>query len=73
MKYAIEQRLRFIDFLVHHYGTINREALTDYYGISTPQASLDINQYIKLAPGNLEYDLSLKTYRRTAQFVRVWE
>lgn len=72
MKYAIEQRLRFIDFLVHHYGSINREALTDYYGISTPQASLDIKEYIGLAPGNLEYSTSLKRYNKSPKFVRVW-
>lgn len=72
MKYAVEQRLRFIDFLVHHYGSINRGALVDYYGISSQQASTDIGEYIKLAPLNLKYDLSQKTYRKTAQFVRLF-
>jgi hypothetical protein len=72
MKYAVEQRLRFIDFLVHHYGSINREALTDYYGISVPQASHDIGEYVRLAPANITYDKSQKTYLKTAQFVRVW-
>lgn len=73
MKYAIEQRLRLIDFLVAHYGQINRDALTDYYGISVPQASLDIREYMKQAPANLEYDKVQKTYRKTAQFVRLFK
>lgn len=73
MKYAIEQRLRLIDFLVAHYSQINRDALTDYYGISVPQASLDIREYMKLAPANLEYDKVQKTYRKTAQFVRLFK
>jgi hypothetical protein len=72
IKYAVEQRLRFIDFLVSHYGTINREALTDYYGISLPQASDDIAEYKKMAPNNIMYDNTKKTYVRGALFARVW-
>lgn len=37
-----------------------------------PQASADTGQYMKLAPANLAYDKSQKTYLKTAQFVRVW-
>jgi hypothetical protein len=70
--YAVTYRLRFIDFLLHEYGTINRSAIMDYFGLSLPQASNDIQAYIRLAPENVEYDRSLKTYRRTACFVRVW-
>jgi hypothetical protein len=73
MKYAIEQRLRFIDFLLSEYGTINRSALMDYFGISTPQASLDFAAYQKLATSNMLYDASARTYRRTPDFKRYWE
>lgn len=72
LKYAVEQRLRFIDFLVAHYGTLNRGALMDYFGISMPQASNDIQEYMKLAPANISYDLSAKAYVRAAGFVRIW-
>lgn len=72
LRYAIEQRLRFIDFLLAEYGHINRSALMDYFGISAPQATNDINDYRDLAPGNLVYDLPGKTYRRAAGFQRVW-
>ena len=43
--FALEQRLRFIDFLLDHYGRLNRGALVDYFGISVPQASIDIRTY----------------------------
>ena len=70
--YAVEQRLRFIDFLLHHYGTLNRAAIMDYFGVSIPQASMDIREYIALAPNNALYDKSAKTYRKTEEFARVW-
>jgi hypothetical protein len=65
-------RLRFIDFLLDHYGTFNRSAIVDYFGLSVPQASLDIAAYMEAAPGNMAYDNSAKTYRRAEGFVRVW-
>lgn len=72
MPYAKSQRMRMVDFLLAQYGTINRAALCDFFGISTPQASLDIAQYQQLAPKNIEYDSAAKTYRRTAKFVRLY-
>jgi len=72
IKYAVEQRLRFIDFLIAHYGTLRREALIDYFGISMPQASNDIGRYVELAPSNLVYDMHAKWYRRGNDFKRVW-
>lgn len=72
VSYAVEQRLRFIDFLLAHYGTINRSALVDYFGISVPQASADLQQYLQLAGPNAEYDKSAKTYRRTLHFARYY-
>lgn len=32
MNYAVQQRLRFIDFLLYHYGRINRSVIMDYFG-----------------------------------------
>lgn len=73
MRYAIEQRLRFIDFLLKQYGSVNRSALTDYFGISIPQATKDFKAYMKLAPDNCRYNQSQKTYIKNPEFVRVWE
>lgn len=71
--YAAIRRLRLIDFLVDHYGTVQRSALMDYYGISRPQASADIKKYMELAPGNMNYDKSAKAYVKCDSFSRVWK
>ncbi len=63
-------RLRFIDMLLEHYGTFNRSVVEDFYGLSTVQVSLDIQQYCRIAPENMEYDKSARTYRRTPTFKR---
>ena len=70
--YALEQRLRLIDFLLAHYGTLNRSAIMDYYSVSKPQAAIDIRTYLSIAPNNAVYDTSAKTYRRTDVFKRVY-
>ncbi len=72
MKYAIQQRLRFIDFLCHQYGSINRSALVDYFGLSVPQATKDLKEYMKIAPDNIRYSHTQKVYLSNPEFVRVW-
>jgi hypothetical protein len=69
---ALLMRLQFIDCMLGHYGTINRAVIEDYFALSTPQASADIGLYLQHAPGNAEYDRSARTYRRTADFMRLW-
>jgi hypothetical protein len=64
--------MRFIDVMLEQYGTINRSVLESYFELSTPQVSIDIRTYMELAPGNMEYDRTGKTYRRTAEFTRRW-
>jgi WYL domain len=58
-----ERRLEFIEFRLIWEGRINRGELVDFFGISIQQASLDFARYIEVAPGNLEYDKSDKTYK----------
>lgn len=73
MSWGLERRLQFIDFRLRWDGRINRTDLTDYFGLSTPQASLDIAKYIELAPGNLTYDRSSKTYVATQPFRALYQ
>lgn len=70
MNAKLLERLRFIDFVLDHFGTINRAHLMDYFGISTPQASGDLAQYENIAPGNMVYDSSARAYRKTDAFMR---
>ncbi len=68
-----DRRLEFIDYRLRWDGQINRINLTDFFGISIPQASLDLTMYTKLAPNNLEYDPRARVYRATDSFHSIYE
>ena len=68
-RWGQERRLEFIDFRLQWDGRLNRSALTDFFGISVPQASADIARYQDLRPGNMEYDRSQKAYLRRDKFL----
>lgn len=72
LTFAVTYRLRFIDFLLAEYGTINRSAICSYFALSMPQATNDLATYQQIAPGNIAYDAHAKTYRRTREFVRAF-
>lgn len=67
-RWSQERRLEFIDFRLRWDGRLNRSDLTDFFGISVPQASLDISRYSELAPSNLAYDRSSRIYVATDDF-----
>lgn len=56
------RRLEFIDFRLRWEQRLNRADLTSFFGISVPQASIDIAKYTEMAPGNLVYNRSAKVY-----------
>jgi len=62
LRWGVERRLEFIEFRLFWDGAINRADLTEFFGVSVPQASKDLSQYQELAPGNMEYDKSQKRY-----------
>jgi len=61
-KWGQERRLEFVDWRLQWDGQINRADLTEFFGISIPQASLDIAKYLELAPENAVYDRSARVY-----------
>lgn len=71
-RWGQERRLEFIDYRLRWDGLINRSDLTAFFGISVPQASLDLSEYAKRAKGNLEYDSSTKVYRASLSFEPVF-
>ncbi len=73
VKWSQERRLQFIDFRLQWGGRINRRDVTDFFKISVPQASADISRYAELAPGNLAYDTSSRTYVATLAFAPYYE
>lgn len=70
MNAAMAARLRFIEFLLAQYGHVNRSAIEDFYGLSTPQASADLQLYARHAPGNMHYSASMERYETTPAFKR---
>lgn len=69
---ALQQRLRFIDFLLDHYGYFKRGMVADYFGLSTPQVSMDVQVYLDVTGGMAVYNLSARRYERAANFKRTW-
>ena len=62
-------RYRFIEIVALWEGRLTTRHLCDVFGIGRQQASKDINNYKRtVAPGNLEYDATIKGYRPSAEF-----
>ena len=57
------ERLSYIDFCLYFHAEVSRGDLESRFGISVAAASRDISCYKGLAPENLTYDGSEKTYR----------
>jgi len=67
-RWGQQRRLEFIDFRLYWEGRINRADLTEHFGISVPQASLDLARYQQIAPINLIYERREKVYLATPEF-----
>lgn len=67
-KWSQERRLEFIDYRLRWEGQLNRSDLMDLFGISVPQASLDLSRYMELAPENMRYDRSARVYLASERF-----
>jgi len=70
-KWGKAARLKFIEFRLFWEGRINRGDLVDHFGISVPQASLDIASYLETAPENVSYDKQRKAYFASETFTPV--
>ncbi|MBP7338711.1 YafY family protein [Niveispirillum sp.] len=68
LRWGIERRLEFIEFRLFWEGHVNRGDLMDAFGVSVNQASTDLNRYIGMAPDNMVYDKSARTYIRGSEF-----
>ena len=74
LRWGVAQRLEFIEFRLFWEGHVNRSDLMEQFGLSVNQASADLNRYIGMAPDNMVYDKSARTYVRgpeyAAQFLK---
>lgn len=67
-RWGQDRRLEFIDSRLYWNGRVNRSSLTEFFGISVPQASLDLAEYQSRAPDNTVYDRTEKAYLATSSF-----
>ena len=68
LRWGEEARLRAIDVAAFWEGRVNRAGLMRLFGISVPQATIDLRAYQLLAPDNLRYDTREKAYVATDGF-----
>jgi hypothetical protein len=68
LRWGVETRMEFVEFRLFWDRRVNRADLTREFGISVPQASLDLTRYQQLAPANMIYDKSAKTYLSSPEF-----
>ena len=73
LRWGVEQRLEFIEFRLFWEGHVNRSDVMAQFGLSVNQASSDLSRYIGLAPHNMDYDRSLRTYVRQPSFKPVFD
>lgn len=69
IKFGVEARFAFIEWRAFWHGRFNRADLMERFGLSQTQASMDLRAYQELAPANLIYDGTDKTYRCADGFV----
>lgn len=68
LPWATMSRLTFLEESIFWTDSVNRKDLISRFGISEQQASGDLTRYQEIAPDNLVYDKSDKTYRAGARF-----
>ncbi|MBU1333333.1 MAG: WYL domain-containing protein [Alphaproteobacteria bacterium] len=66
------KRFEFMEWRLFWTDRLNRKDLELEFGISTPQASIDLRNYQEVAPNNLAYDSTLKSYVRAEKFEPVF-
>ena len=62
MKWFEQHRMEWIAETLRVFGFINRGHLMRKFGLSTPQASHDLQEFQRRYPGRMEYDASAKRY-----------
>jgi hypothetical protein len=60
--WTLSRRLEFVEWKLFWEGRLNRNDLEEKFGISTPQASVDLRTYRNVAGDNIDYNATEKTY-----------
>lgn len=70
---AQRERLTYLEFRLYFMGEIGRPDLSARFGVAPAGATRDIAMYRELAPKNIDFHNSSKTYRISSQFVPIFE
>jgi len=62
MRWFERHRMEWIAETLRIFGFINREHIERKFGVSTPQASKDLQRFQRLHPQALRYDAAAKRY-----------
>jgi hypothetical protein len=62
VKWFAQHRQEWIAETVRVFGFINRSHIERKFRVSTPQASMDLREFVRANPGALVYDASGKRY-----------
>ena len=69
MNWFCEQRQQWIAETVSIFGFINREHIVKKFGISVPQASLDLQEFQRRFPDRVRYNKCAKRYERIEDWI----
>lgn len=70
---AQRERLTYLEFRLYFMGEIGRPDLSARFGVAPAGATRDIAMYRELAPQNIDFDNSSKTYRISGAFSPIFE
>ncbi|MEX5748411.1 WYL domain-containing protein [Massilia sp. X63] len=70
---AQRERLTYLEFRLYFMGEIGRPDLSARFGVAPAGATRDIAMYRELAPQNIDFDNSSKTYRISSEFAPIFE
>jgi predicted DNA-binding transcriptional regulator YafY len=67
------ERLTYLEFRLYFIGEVGRPDLSARFGVAPAGATRDIAMYRELAPQNIDFDNSSKTYRISGEFAPIFE
>lgn len=72
--WSARARLIYIERIAYWRGSLRRADISKHFGVSVPQASADIAEYLRLNPESLDYDRSAKRYVASKDFApKLWK
>jgi predicted DNA-binding transcriptional regulator YafY len=72
MTYTQKERLRMIDCLIANYGSVGRDMLMDWFGVSPACATRDLALYKELNPSNVYFCEETKKWYQHACFKKAF-